>query len=79
MKALGFAIARLRETKTGRSRFQFAHDADVHRNSLNQIENGKTATGFVVLLRISQAMGVSMSELIGVYEEELAKLPPVRS
>lgn len=73
MRALGNAIAALREEETGLSRFQFALEADVHRNSMNALENGNTSAGFLILLRIAETLGVAMSELMAVYEDELAR------
>lgn len=73
LQALGRAIATLREERTPYSRFQFALEADVHRNSMNAIEHGNVSTGFAVLLRIADTIGVSMTELMEAYEQELAR------
>lgn len=72
LRALGRAIADLRESHTAHSRFQFAHVIDVHRNSMNAIENGQVSVGFLQLKKIVDGLGVSMSELMSVYEKELA-------
>lgn len=74
MAALGRAVARLREEQTGLSRFQFALEADVHRNSMNALENGESSAGFLVLRRVADTLGIPMSELMRAYEAELAQV-----
>ena len=73
LTALGRAVAALRESETGLSRSQFAIDADVHRNSMNTLENGQSSAGFALLLRVADTLGVTMSGLMEAYEEELER------
>ena len=75
LRALGRAIGAIRVERTPYSAFKLAHRIDVHRNTLNAVKNGKTSVGFVVLLRIADGLGVSMSELMRVYEEMLENEP----
>lgn len=73
LQALGEAVRTLREKHTKFSRFKFSFEIDgVHRNTMNGVENGTTAPSFVTLLRITEGIGVSMSDLMKEYEKILS-------
>lgn len=66
-KKLGKAIVLLRKEK-GLSQESFAYDAGIDRRYMSDIENGKRNISLDILERISQNLGLKISELFTVVE-----------
>lgn len=64
---LGKAIVLLRKEK-GLSQESFAYDAGIDRRYMSDIENGKRNISLDILERISQKLGLKISELFTVVE-----------
>lgn len=64
---LGKAIVQLRKEK-GLSQEAFAFDVGIDRRYMSDIENGKRNISLDILERISQKLGLKISELFAVVE-----------
>lgn len=64
---LGKAIVLLRKERN-MSQEAFAFDADIDRRYMSDIENGKRNISLDILERISQNLGLKISELFAVVE-----------
>ncbi|GHD02173.1 helix-turn-helix domain-containing protein [Novosphingobium pokkalii] len=62
-KRLGGNLKRLR-TAAGRSQEDFAHDADIHRTYISDLERGARNPTIRVVDRLAKALGVSMGDLL---------------
>jgi putative transcriptional regulator len=62
-KKLGLRIKELREEK-GLDQKAFAFDCEIGRTQLHMIENGKTNPRLLTLMKIANALEVSLSELL---------------
>ncbi|WP_067036909.1 helix-turn-helix domain-containing protein [Allomuricauda sp. CP2A] len=62
---LGTRIKELREEK-GVDQKSFAFDCGIGRTQLYMIENGKTNPRLTTLLKISEGLGISVSELLNL-------------
>ena len=60
---LGRNLRRLREAR-GWSQEAFAHEANLHRTYVSDIERGARNPTIVVVEKLAQAIGVSASELL---------------
>lgn len=63
LKALGLNIRSLRQTME-LSQEEFAHRANIDRSYVGQIERGERNISFNNLCKISEALGVSVSDLV---------------
>jgi transcriptional regulator with XRE-family HTH domain len=63
LKDLGQRIRRLRDARKW-SQEEFAHVAGFHRTYVGQIERGEKNLGFTNLAKVSNVLGVTMSELL---------------
>lgn len=64
---LGKAIVNLRKER-GLSQEIFAYDAGIDRRYMSDIENGKRNISLDILERISQKLGLKISELFAIVE-----------
>lgn len=64
---LGKAIIQLRKDKK-LSQEAFAYDAGINRRYMSDIENGKRNISLDIIERISQKLGLKISELFAVAE-----------
>ena len=64
---LGKAIVLLRKDK-GLSQESFAYDAGIDRRYMSDIENGKRNISLDIIERISQKLGLKISELFAIAE-----------
>lgn len=64
---LGKTIVLLRKEK-GLSQESFAYDAGIDRRYMSDIENGKRNISLDILERISQKLGLKISELFAIAE-----------
>lgn len=62
LESLGQKIRKLRQAK-GLSQEEFAHDADIDRSYVGQIERGERNLAFSNILKIARALGVKVSDL----------------
>lgn len=69
LPALGLAVARARRAR-GWSLDRLAGEAGVHRKTLIQIEAGRTAPRVTTLFTIAHALGVPLTDLVAVLDEE---------
>ena len=60
---LGRNLRRLREAR-GWSQEAFAHEANLHRTYVSDIERGARNPTIVVVEKLAQAIGISASELL---------------
>jgi transcriptional regulator with XRE-family HTH domain len=68
--ALGRALRELR-VERGLSQEQLGFESDLHRNYVGGCERGEINLSFAVILQLTRALGVTVSDLIGRYEEEM--------
>ena len=64
---LGKAIVNLRKER-GLSQEIFAYDAGIDRRYMSDIENGKRNLSLDIIERISQKLGLKISELFAIVE-----------
>ncbi|MFL5816214.1 MAG: helix-turn-helix domain-containing protein [Conexibacter sp.] len=69
-EALAAAIRKVRGRKN-LSQEQVAADAGLNRKTIGSLEREESLPSFLALAAIAQAMDVSLSELMGVYEKRL--------
>jgi len=69
----GQTIKEKREKLTKKSQRLLAFEYDLDSGNLNRIENGKIDPKLTMLWRISEALGIPLSELIKSLEDELGK------
>lgn len=62
-KKLGLRIKEFREEK-GLDQKAFAFDCEIGRTQLHMIENGKTNPRLLTLMKIANALEISLSELV---------------
>jgi DNA-binding helix-turn-helix protein len=72
LKILAKVIKQERE-KQKKSLRLFADEFDIQKSLLSRIENGKNEVKIISLWTISEALGLSMSELFEKVEKELPK------
>ncbi len=70
--ALGQRVRELR-SKAGYSQEAFADHCGVHRTFMGTIERGETNLSFKNLVRISTALGITLSRLLSGVEKSVAK------
>ncbi|GGE95226.1 helix-turn-helix domain-containing protein [Sphingomonas prati] len=61
---LGRNVRRLREAK-GWSQEAFAHEADIHRTYISDIERGARNPTIMVVEKLAHSLGVTAGELLG--------------
>ena len=66
----GFAVKTRRE-ELGLTQEEFADKAGIHRTYVSSIELGKVQVGIGVAYKLSQALGVPLSEIWREIEQEL--------
>lgn len=65
LKKLGERISDLRK-KSGRSQTQFSYEMGWDKPNLRKIEKGKTNPTVKTLIKISDVLGISLSELMNI-------------
>lgn len=73
IKELGRVIKSKRVALNMKSRLNFCNSYDLDSSNLRRIENGEIEPKITMLLRISEALGVPLSDLIGEVERKLEK------
>lgn len=73
LKALGLRIRELR-SKQGYSQEGFADRCGVHRTFMGTVERGESNLSFHNLVKISAALGVTLSRLLSGVEQRAARL-----
>jgi transcriptional regulator with XRE-family HTH domain len=80
LKALGHRIRELR-AKRGYSNEGFADVCGVHRTFMGTIERGESNLSFQNLVKVSSALGITLSQLLSGIEkraEALTRKPPLQ-
>jgi transcriptional regulator with XRE-family HTH domain len=72
LKALGQRIRELR-TKQGYSQEGFADHCGVHRTFMGTIERGESNISFSNLVKVSQGLGITLSQLLSGLEKRAAQ------
>lgn len=67
--AFGLAVKELRGKK-GLSQEALAFEADLHRTYISQLERGMKSPSLNTMKKISQVLGVSLSELMNLVEKK---------
>jgi transcriptional regulator with XRE-family HTH domain len=70
LRALGAAVRELR-ARRGLSQDQLGRAGRTHRNYIGAIERGEINPTLRVLLRVSDGLGIPLSELVCVYERQM--------
>lgn len=73
IKEFGKILKNLRESKTKKSQTILAYEYELDSGNLSRIENGKIDPKLTMLWRISEALGIPLSELIKALETSLGK------
>lgn len=68
-KAFAAVLKRLRIVK-GLSQEEFGFEADLHRTYISQLERGLKSPSLKTLYKISAVLGISLTELITLVEQE---------
>jgi transcriptional regulator with XRE-family HTH domain len=72
LKALGQRIRELR-LKQGYSQEDFADHCGVHRTFMGTVERGEPNISFTNLYKISQALGITLSQLLSGLEKKISQ------
>ena len=78
LKALGQRVRELR-AKQGYSQEGFADLCGVHRTFMGTIERGESNLSFQNLVKVSQALGVTLSQLLSGVEKRAGRLTKTAS
>ncbi len=70
---LGVVVKHLRQERTGLSLTQLAYSYEIEHSNLSRIENGKINCKFITLWKISEALGMKVSDLVKHLEEHLGE------
>ena len=70
-KEYGNIIRKLRETKLQKSCAKVADEYDLDRGNLNRMENGLIDSRLSNLWKVSEALGVKLSEIIKILETNM--------
>ena len=73
-RALGEAVRRIRKER-GLTQEALYHASRVHRNHISALERGALNPSYQTMLRIADALEISLSRLVAM-SEELEKLRP---
>jgi len=73
IKMLGKVIENKRKLVHEKSRLNFCNSYELDSSNLRRIEHGEVELKITMLLRISEALGVSASSIIKETEEKLGK------
>jgi transcriptional regulator with XRE-family HTH domain len=73
LKALGQRIRELR-SKQGYSQESFADHCGVHRTFMGTIERGESNLSFSNLVKVSQGLGITLSELLSGLEKKATQI-----
>ena len=70
---VGKVIRELRIKNTGLSANQFANEYDIGNGNISRIENGLVECKYVTLWKIAEALGLKVSDLSKLIEDELGE------
>ncbi len=70
-KTIGKIVRKLRIRNTSLSCNKLANEYDIGNGNLSRIENGKVDAKFITLWKISEALGLKLSEMTKLIEDEL--------
>ena len=69
----GQIIKKTREKNTNKSQTLLAYEYELDSGNLSRVENGKIDSKLTMLWRISEALGVPLSQIIKSLEDELGE------
>lgn len=69
-RALAIAVRELRVRRSLKQE-EVCESAGLGRNYLTTLESGRTNPSFEAMVRVSRGLGVSLADLVRVYEERL--------
>ena len=72
-KTVGKVIKSLRIKNTSLSCNKLANEYDIGNGNLSRIENGKVDAKFITLWKVAEALGLKMSELTKIIEDEVGE------
>ena len=73
ISTFGKVLKQKRQTLTDKSQTLLAYEYELDSGNLSRIENGKIDPKLTMLWRISEAIGLNVSELMKAVEKELGK------
>ena len=73
LEILGKVIKQKRTSLNIKSRYNFCNSYDLDSSNLRRIENGEIEAKITMLLRISEALNIPLSEIIKETEQKLGK------
>lgn len=73
INVFGKNLKNIRETQTKKSQTMLAYEYDLDSGNLSRIENGKIDPKLTMLWRIAEAMGIPLSGLIKILEDDLGE------
>ena len=71
IKITGTVIKKLREKKIGLSLNKFALETEIGKGNMSRLESGLNDPKLTTLWRISEGLGIPLSEFIKILEQEL--------
>ena len=72
-KILGNIVRQLRIKNTGLSCNKLANEYDIGNGNLSRIENGVVDVKLITVWKIAEALGMKVSELTAILEDELGE------
>lgn len=73
IQEFGKTLKKKRETLSKKSQTLFAYEYELDSGNISRIENGKIDPKLTMLWRISEALGIPLSQLIKSLEDNLGK------
>lgn len=73
IQEFGKTLKEKRETLSKKSQTLFAYEYELYSGNISRIENGKIDPKLTMLWRISEALGIPLSQLIKSLEDNLGK------
>lgn len=73
IKTFGEIIKEQRKLNVGKSQTLFAYEYELDSGNLCRIENGKIEPKLTMMWRVSEALGIPLSELIKKLEKEMGE------
>ena len=73
LKVLGEVVSEKRKALKVKSRHNFCNSYELDSSNLRRIENGEIEAKITMLLRISEALGTPLSEIVKETEKKLGK------
>jgi len=69
-------VLRSYRERAGLSQEELAELTDLHRTYISLLERGLNSPSLRTLVSVSRALGVTLTEMVAAFEQDLAALPP---